>query len=594
DSTDVGDTIAFGFDIEKSSEALWKGWPADNLAISYWKNAGLEALQTVLPPIVSPSVLLETNWIKSESGIAGLVLRKGWFQADNLSLKKYLSPFVFQKDQMQLTGQGHFKGVFDHSRMTVEYVGENVFLENKHLTMEVKHIDTLDDPEKHSKLYAAHYFDFEKGVHFGSIPLVNASYFDKSSGLLFTDINAYITFEGQKVHLSDVEAQCNGIYFSGAIDADFDFPGDGVYEVEIRSHKLVGKVSQVQHLLYHFNSDFFFLNIPLEGDVTYRQKGGYLHFSFLPEDFEVKADVSGMISKGIMTSENTDTVLKDVKMNFAYNHENNSLEFSDIQGTLQMEGAQRGEEYILAGDYIRFDDYKRNVAEFDVWLGDQTRDVMRLVGKTVPKKEREGSHLIDFQINTDLTHFGDVHPSTFRLVMKESLEIEAFQLGLNMRLNTVLHDLQRFSPLGSLFFSRSLARGISSIKNASGKLRIDLRRDKRSSKFVYRIKGDEVAINDYAFEKCRLKGSASGDRWLIDELQLDELLLSANIEQKKDKWNANDLSFCYGQSIHLELEKGGVEKENAFKAHVNHLEINLSELKEWTALEDFIKEYSPH
>ena len=67
----------------------------------------------------------------------------------------------------------------------------------------MKRIKSIEEAEKQSKFYAAHYFDFDKRVHFGSIPLVNASYFEKNSGILFSDVNAFVILEGQKVHMAE-------------------------------------------------------------------------------------------------------------------------------------------------------------------------------------------------------------------------------------------------------------------------------------------------------------------------------------------------------------------------------------------------------
>ncbi|NGX42840.1 MAG: hypothetical protein K940chlam7_01128 [Chlamydiae bacterium] len=590
-NVDKKETIAFGFDLERSSEGLWKRWPADEFALSYWENAGLEALQTVLPPIAAPAVLLEANWIRSESGIAGFVVRKGWFRADNLPLEKYVSPFVFEKEQIHLSGQGNFHGVFDLSRMSVEYEGEDITLENQHFCLEMKRIQSIEDAKKHSKFYAAHYFDFDKRVHFGSIPLVNASYFEKNSGILFSDVNAFVILEGQKVHMAELETRSNGIFFSGAIDLDFDSLDDGFYEAEVRSHYIEGKVSQIQDLLRHFNSDLFLLNIPFEGDVAYRNKGGTIHFYFEPDNYHVQSTLDGKISGGTMVLDKEGEIsLKDVKMDFAYNHKKGMLEFTDIDGLIQLGSARQPDDYILSGEYIRFNDFNQNTAEFDVWVGDQNRDLIRLVGNALPEKKQHDSDLIEFHIDHDLTHFGDVYPEKFHLVVKNWVEVQEFQFAFNVKLNTLLHDMQRFSRSGVALLSRNLAKDLDNVKNVSGELKVDLGYDKFSSSFDYHIRGEDLALNDYSVKKCSLRGVRRDDFWRIDEFIFDDLALSAKLSNRK----IQDLHLRYGKSLTMELEGEYLEEENALKAEVKNIEISLADLKEWPALITFVEDCSPH
>lgn len=589
------DTIAFGFDVEKSSEKLWKRWPADELAISYWEKFGLEAMQKAMPPIISPLILFESNWLKAESGIAGIVVRKGWFQAEKLNLKKYVAPFVFPDDQMELKGIGDFKGFFDLKRIAVEYTAENIVLENQYMRLDLDKILSGKKGEGQTGLYAAHYFDIEKGLHFGTIPLSQASYLEKNSELHFTNIDALVILEGNKVYFSDLTTKCHGLELDGAIDIDFDVPNDGRFAVDVKVEKLKGTLPQVKDLLGHFNPDPSFINIPIDGDVSLSNEAATFSFAFEPGDFLFDAKVKGMVSDAEMSFENSSLKINGAKLNFSYDHENKSLDISNIYGNVLVGDPLLDEHYVLSGEYIRFVDYANNKAEFDVWIGDQSRDIIRLVGKTLPEESVELSHKVSFHINHELTHFGDVHPADFQLIVKDWKSIDYLNLGLDIRLNTLFHDLQRFGKSGVLPDSMNLAEGLNNIRTASGDVRVELNYKGESGEFHYNIEGNDIVINNYVVKDCKIRGRKSGEYWCLNSLHLDDLFISAYIKNKNKLWTINQMQFRYGDAISMILDGSYLTEENMVKAHVSALEMKFEELSNCGPfIDSFIKSSAPH
>ena len=125
-----GQTIEFGFDMERSSSQLWNKWPAHHLTSTYIENIGLEASMVSMPAIASPTTFLKAQWMKRELGIAGFVIRDGWFQAQNLPLEKYIAPLLFPEVNIKLLGNGDLQGSFDHSSLSVNYDIRNMLMEN--------------------------------------------------------------------------------------------------------------------------------------------------------------------------------------------------------------------------------------------------------------------------------------------------------------------------------------------------------------------------------------------------------------------------------------------------------------------------------
>ena len=294
-----------------------------------------------------------------------------------------------------------------------------------------------------------------------------------------------------------------------------------------------------------------------------------------------------------MHCQNADVALHELSMNFEYDHDANTLDFADIQGTLLVGKPDHVEEYSLAGDHVRFVDYVHNKGEFDVWVGDKKRDVLRLVGKTIPVTSKTDGEYVEFILNHDLTHFGDVHPSKFHLIMKNWSEIDTFRLDLDFSLSTLLHDLQRFSRTGLFFLSRGLLKEINDIKTAGGEFKLELQYDDRATLFTYNATGEDVSIGSHQFQRCLLSGKKKDRTWAIDQLQLDDLSFAADILRTENSWKFNFLGIRGGQSFLMGLEGEYLEGRNDFDAKVNLLEVNLEHLDEWNGLKEFTNEFHP-
>lgn len=520
---------------------------------------------------------------------SGFATKDGWFEGKNLKLEKYISPFIFLKNQIQLSGLGDFQGTFDTRRVKVCYEAHDVVLENSDFVIEVKNIGTISD-EKGCPLNATHIFNIDKMRSSGTLPISNGTYFEKNSGLLFTDINAAMDLEDDMAHFSNVETFCNGLFFTGAIDLDWSMPGDGIFEIDIRAQEMQGKVSQVQHFFSHFNKGLGLLKFPIEGNVAFRKEGGYMHFFFFPGDYRLQTTLRGMMSDGTFSSSEGEISLQELCLNFDYDHIASSLEFSDIQGTILVGKPGHVEEYALAGDYFRFTNYAQNQAVFDIWAGDKKRDLVRLVGKTYSVCSGEDSKNIHFQFDNALTHFSDVHPDSFQLTLGDWSQINSLRLEFNFGLKTLLHDLQRFSRTGLFFLSRNLLKELNELKAADGTFKVDLGYDNNQALLTYRAEGTDITVGPYQFHQFFLAGRKKASTWTIDQLQFDNVSLAADILKDDEVWKVNFLGARFGKSLLLGLEGEYRHDRSLLNAKINLFEADLSSFHEWPFLNEALEE----
>lgn len=519
-----------------------------------------------------------------------LTVNDGWFKGLKLPLEKFISPFIFQQEQMTLLGIGEFEGDFDSKQITVNYNAQDLILENSDFCIDVKNLSTLPDaPEPH--LVACYTFDMQNNRSISYIPIFNGTYFEKNSGLLFYDINAKVVLEDDKAHLSNVEAFCNGIFFDGTINLDWSMPGEGVFEIDIHSHQMQGKVSQVQDFLSHFDTSLFFLKIPVEGNVEFRKQGGRLHFSFVPGDYTLQSEIFANMSDGCLSVATSDVAVQELNLDVHYDHQSNLLEFSDIQGTLLVGSPSHVEEYAITGEHICFTDYANNRANFDFSIGDKNHELLRLAGFTQPIAHQGHSKLIDFNFDRAVSHFGEVHPSAFKLTLKDWSDVEMFQLDLEFKLQTLLRDLQRFSRTGLFFLSRSLLKEINDVRTAQGDLKVNLEYDGQKGILTYDVAGNDAAIDSYTSQQFLFNGKKKESTWIIDQLQFDNISLAADILKDGDVWNINFLGARFGKSLLLGMEGQYKDDDSTLNAKINLFEADLAYLEEWPALKAIFEEY---
>jgi len=578
------DEITFGFSVQKSLAFAPMEWNSNFLLAEYCSFAAHQGKLILIPDLNQIDSGVYGQFLKNKCGINNLVLSNGRFEANGLKLEKYLSPFLFLKNQMQLSGLGYFQGRFNNQASIVRYDVNNLVLKNDDLVIEVKTLGAGTGNQDRG----VYVVDGEHQDGFGVIPVKNATYFERNSGLLFTDINAMVYLKSDFAHIIDVDTFCNGVYFAGKIDVDWRMPGDGIFEVDLSLPKMHGKISQIQNIFSHFNKSLFLNKVPLEGNVDLEGLGGILHFDFNPEKFHLKAIVDGSISDARLTCQTEDVSLQEVGMNFKYNHEANTLDFSDIQGTLLVGSSKHVEEYIVSSDLLSFTDYENNETEFDIWVGDKKRDIIRFAGKTRSLYDGDGKATIDFKVNHELTHFGDAHPSVFKLTLRDWSEIAAFRLEFSFQLQSLLADLQRFSRSGLLFLSRSLLKSLNDIKHADGSFKAVFGYDVNRSLFNYNIAGNHIAVGSYNFDQFLLTGNKKGSTWTVDQLQFDDISLAVDFTKHESVWNINFLGARFGKSLLLGLEGVYRPEDSSVDAKINLLEVDLSKLNEWNALKEAV------
>lgn len=516
---------------------------------------------------------------KKEKG-EKIALQNGWFRAFHLNLEKYLTPFLFEDNQMKLSGFGDFYGTFNRDRIDLTYHEQNVQLESEDFLMETDLI--------HSATFT---YDLKEGKSYGKIPIRNGSYYDKKTGLLFTDIHADYEHHPKKIETRSIDAFCHGAYFSGSQEIDLSSPIKGEFDVNFHITTMRSKFSEAKKIFSHLNKPYFFLKIPMEADLLLRDEGAFINFHFEQDLCKIQSTIQGEMTNGMIASESFDVSVQDFNLNFDYNHEENDLVFTDIQGSLFVGKPERAEEYMIAGDHVRFTDYSKSQSQFDIWIGDKNRDIIRIAGKTKLHENDDSLDLVDIQLNQELTHFGHSQLKSFRCCLKDWSQIDDLSVLWSFNLESLLADLQRFSRTGFLFLSRSLLKELNDLKSAKGDFLVQVDFDKEKGLFDYTMNANDLEIASYAFKNAFFKGTKNGPVFSIHKLNLDKLSLAADLLHDENSLKINFLGLELGSSCMLGLEGEYDLLENQMIGHVNFLDAKIDQLKEFPIFKKWIDEY---
>ncbi len=582
------DLISFGFDLDKRSSNS-----QESTNYKYWDNLLPNFVKMAVPNLTKPIGTSQAPWTKKGLNIGDLSLENGWFEAQNLPLNKYVQPVLFKKHPFKLNGRSDCKGTFDNKEITIRYNGRNIFFELEPMTIEAEKIPYKEASTPEEFLPAFHYFEIGSKTNFGFIPIQNATYFDKISGLLFTDVEADLILDGEKFHIPNIQAYCCGVSVAGQVDADFSDPTPGVGDVDIYAHSISGKVSNIQQVLAHFDKGLFLLKLPLEGNFTSGPKGGGLHFCLGKGREDINGYVQGTVTDGEIIYPDTDASVKDLSFNIDIDTTSKKMSFTDFQGSFLLGSPKHVEEYVLGGKGIIFDDYVKNNGEFDLGISDKSQDVFRLAGNLSPVEDESGLPKIGISFDTKATRFGNLFLDNPELVLIDWKQIDSMHLGFNFRLSNFIHDLQRFKKTGFFFLSRNFLEFISKLDTITGELELSIDYDPSTSKFLFDLIGQDVNFDEYEVKKLHLNGNKRGKTWVVEQLNLDDLSIGAELALEDNVWKANFLGIRSGDSLLAGLNGTYNEQTQSIEGKVNLLEIDLAHLDEWKTFSPFINEFYP-
>lgn len=585
-SDEIEDRIHFGFDLKKVSQGLWAGWNDGSPEKAAIHKACLHNIQALLPSGVSPCSPFLTRWLEDEFGIYGFVIRDGWFYAKNLPVHKYFEPFAFEDERKSLTGFATVKGEFLNQNLRIRYHAEDLTFETPHFKMEVPRLGDSQGLEREQQATAVHYFDPSHGKHFGFLSISGATYTDKNYNLVFEQVETEVIIEERKIHYTDIQATAEGVYFAGRVDVDLLSPDEEGSTIQLRSTEISGTVSQARRLLGHFDT-LFLDEWPVTGHFLSPNQGAYLKLSVRPEgntvDFYMLGQVSDCRFKLGQDSIEVDTL----STQFDYNLQSNTLVLSDIDGIVKVGPSTDQDHYRLSSKEIHIANFPQHHFDFDVRVESAIRDVIRIEGSARTLEDPQHGTVVAFNLNPDHSYFGEIRPNITSLVVRDWSELVSFAAEPALELSTAVGDLTRLSKAG---WMSSYREGMQSLQqlDIAGSIQAKIHLDPSSGHYHFTAHCDNLSSDDQHFNNCFLSGKKAGDKWSIDQLQIDEMSLAADLISQEDGWKLDFLGLSYADTALLGLEGKYLAKEQTLSSRLKLFEIDLERAQKLPIPEDWL------
>lgn len=485
---------------------------------------------------------------------------KGQIEGKGLKLERLLRPMAQQLIPGDWSGRADLQGELAGDLANISLRLEGVLLETEAYHLQVEQFD--------SPLQA--WFSLTKGLDRALVSVKTSSFLDKKSGMRLIGASADVNTDGHSVKIDNLEAYHGNLRFTGS--GTYTQLTDRAH-LDLHADTITGRLSQINELLESLAAPKGLMqSLPIDGVVTLSPEGGDLHLTTTTSGRELKIHCQGSIHDGKLTTPVANIALQDLMAHFRYEYPRHELWLTDIQGTAIVgRPGERIEEYQLTADHVHFSDYTQQQMDFDIWVGDRRRDVMRLAGET--KLVRDQIH---FLFRDDLTHLGSAYPESMELVLRDWTQVETFRLQMNFQLAGALHDLQRINRTGLLLIDDTLSQSLESLKQANGDCFWDCRYERSEAVFWYRLTSDLLSLNHHAYRDFSLIGSMQDANWNIDQLNFNDVSISAELQKQPDYWKIQFLGLKYGRALLLGMEGTYSPHDERIDARINLSEVDLS------------------
>jgi hypothetical protein len=192
---------------------------------------------------------------------------------------------------------------------------------------------------------------------------------------------------------------------------------------------------------------------------------------------------------------------------------------------------------------------------------------------------------------------GDIYPKQFELVLKEWNRMEHFRCVADFKLSSLLHDLQKVGRSRLLFLSQDFLTDfltdLTHLKTLGGEFSLDLEYEGSQDSFAFNILGRDVLLEQHHIKELTLSGYMRDNRWAIEQLQLDQISIAAELHRAGDLWKADFLGLRYGDAFLMGLEGSYRYGDPHITAKIHLLEADLDRLPKWEMIRGWMEKFEP-
>lgn len=511
-----------------------------------------------------------------------LVLTDGWLHAQELPLDRYLSPFFMNDRETKLKGIINVYGTFDQKGLGITYKIENGYFENDIFAIDIPKVNTSLTMKENNEAF--HFIDLQNGSHYGSFPFENGTYYDKNYGIKLKNISGILKVDNSNILIQNIVTNCSDILVSGNVEINFVKDLESI-DIRMQLNKIEGDISNLQQVFSSINKSFFLNSFPMRGSFKTLDENSEVEIKIKPDSSHILTKINASLNNGSVNFPHLNLSIKNLDLNFAFNQMQNILQISNVNGILEGKDFLK-ENYVISGKEILFSDFKNKISNFEIKIDDAQKSFIKLVGNTFCN-DFEDENLF-FKLDESRSFLGPFLPSNFSLKLKNGTQINDFNVNLCSELKDILIFLKNFE---GYFFEETYKyfyENISKIFSTEGFLNIKLKYDHNSSLFFINSFAQDFKINHHKFNSFICDLSLKDNFLSINQCNLDDLSISAEICKKNKFLSFNYFGLKYKDAMLLGGEGSYNIEKNQLNAKINFLEIFIDKLKENSYLSSFI------
>ncbi len=375
----------------------------------------------------------------------------------------------------------------------------------------------------------------QKGLQ-ANFSVKQSSVKDHAHNLLVEEISGIVFCRNKEILGLGLEAQVANLLVSGGFSLT-----DSALKITCES--VLGKFSDLKQALPGMQLSGL-LQIPFDGQLSLKEEL-QIAYALKQGKKDPAIQLHGKFSEGFLTTNLPNVAIEELKADFTYIYPEKKFYLENATGVIIAGMQDSIEEYALNSDLIEFPNQENPEGVFDIWLGDRRRDVLRLVGKM----QAMDNHLIKISFNPLLTHFGVMHPESCDLTVANWCKVEAFHLACNLGLKSMLHDLKRLARTGFYPLPHQLYTLIQNSQEGNGQFGLSLDYSRPEQMFAFDLQGHEIQLDQFTFNSGRIQGKVEDNIATLDRLQIDDLIVSADLVFAENRIKVPFCGVKFGRSL---------------------------------------------
>ncbi len=309
--------------------------------------------------------------------ILGLVkdsISKGVINAKNISCEFTKVIKHFSGGDWDLEGMVSFDGAFTSNTIDVDV--DTSYLNLTTPAVDIR-LNSVLDASSLMKSEGKFHYNMASNSLQAYFPLHQSVILEKNLGLIFSDTNGEVYYDGRTLRFEDVSCETEGLQVEGALEMILA-PKEDVL-LKIVTSEISGSSDSLQNFLHNID-DLKEIQFPFAGRIHSQEDGFSLLMKFPNEaPFQLDWEAQFSLVQGSMNLP-SDFALNDLRFDFSSDSTEQKMVFSNLLGKLVTFGIER--DYLLSAKEIEIDYLdKANISStFDVRLENSMMDLIRIVG----------------------------------------------------------------------------------------------------------------------------------------------------------------------------------------------------------------------